>query len=429
MRASTAYRGIALPDDALRHTERIAFASRDSLIDVSSLETDARAYTLDLVSRAGFECQAFCSVHSAQPSSGNEQRCLTELGLPFQIRDATCESHSGRLILTRRGRVPITLLEVRPQRPEDFGVEFIPTHVAFLSKFLDVYRADAVVVDSTDPLAHSIALLAKRRDTPVILWLDQIVPDPASVFWHVDYCLVPTEFTRAYYWDYMGLACHTLPTALDWDRLRAERRVPRCLTCFVGSGQSDAIPTFARLARTIAHHRPDIPLLLVGRPDPSALQATPGLDPDLSSFLMGLENMTDFRSAYAVTKLLVVSSPVPRASSVAAVGALINGIPIIANDNGAMSEILGKAGRLIEQDAVGGQPISLFQSLGADHLEAWVGAVLELWDNPDLYRQLSVEATHEAQRWHPDRLVPLYREFFRTLRPQSGGPYVPKIPT
>ena len=41
-----------------------------------------------------------------------------------------------------------------------------------------------------------------------------------------------------------------------------------------------------------------------------------------------------------------------------------------------------------------------------------------------LYEEQSALARREAQRWHPDRLRPLYAEFFRNVRLQPGTPFV-----
>ena len=48
----------------------------------------------------------------------------------------------------------------------------------------------------------------------------------------------------------------------------------------------------------------------------------------------------------------------------------------------------------------------------ADVVEPWVKAIVWLWDDDSFYRELSDKARDEAQRWHPDRVPPMYAEFF-----------------
>jgi len=61
-----------------------------------------------------------------------------------------------------------------------------------------------------------------------------------------------------------------------------------------------------------------------------------------------------------------------------------------------------------------------------EEVEPWVETIIRLWDDEALYRECSEKARAHAQRWHPDRLGPMYADFFRNVRPQPGPPIVPK---
>ena len=63
----------------------------------------------------------------------------------------------------------------------------------------------------------------------------------------------------------------------------------------------------------------------------------------------------------------------------------------------------------------------------AEEVEPWVEAIVRLWDDPAFYEEQSVKARAEAQRWHPDRLRPLYAEFFSSVRPQTRPPILSKM--
>ena len=56
----------------------------------------------------------------------------------------------------------------------------------------------------------------------------------------------------------------------------------------------------------------------------------------------------------------------------------------------------------------------------AEEVEPWVETIIRLWDDEALYAEQSARARKEAERWHPDRLRPLYAEFFRNVRPAAG---------
>ena len=62
----------------------------------------------------------------------------------------------------------------------------------------------------------------------------------------------------------------------------------------------------------------------------------------------------------------------------------------------------------------------------AEEVEPWVETILRLWDDPDYYAEQSRRALAHAQRWHPDRIAPLYKEFFGSVTVQPGPPIVPR---
>ncbi len=48
----------------------------------------------------------------------------------------------------------------------------------------------------------------------------------------------------------------------------------------------------------------------------------------------------------------------------------------------------------------------------------WVETIMDLWDHPDLYAVQQQRCRKAAEAWRPDRLLPLYEEFFaKVCRP------------
>jgi hypothetical protein len=58
----------------------------------------------------------------------------------------------------------------------------------------------------------------------------------------------------------------------------------------------------------------------------------------------------------------------------------------------------------------------------AEEVEPWLEAIIRLWDDPTWYQEQSNRARGQAERWHPDRLRPLYADFFANVRLRSGPP-------
>jgi hypothetical protein len=58
-------------------------------------------------------------------------------------------------------------------------------------------------------------------------------------------------------------------------------------------------------------------------------------------------------------------------------------------------------------------------------VEPWIETIIRLWDDGEFYRQASEAARCHAERWRPEHLAPLYRDFFSSLVPQPAPPLLP----
>ena len=103
-----------------------------------------------------------------------------------------------------------------------------------------------------------------------------------------------------------------------------------------------------------------------------------------------------------------------------AVEAMINGIPVIGSDRGALPETLGDGGIVLPLPERL-TPVSQILPT-AEEVEPWVEAIIRLWDDRAWYDEQSARARKQAQAWHPDRLRPLYAEFFGEVCHQPGRP-------
>ena len=103
---------------------------------------------------------------------------------------------------------------------------------------------------------------------------------------------------------------------------------------------------------------------------------------------------------------------------------MINGIPVLASNRGALPETLGEAGFLVGiPDRYTAETPTIPD---AKEVEPWIETVIRLWDDAAFYEQASQRVLNHAQRWRPENLTPLYEEFFRWVCPQPGPPLVPR---
>jgi len=93
--------------------------------------------------------------------------------------------------------------------------------------------------------------------------------------------------------------------------------------------------------------------------------------------------------------------------------AVMNGIPVIASDRGALPEVLVAAGRVLPIPARHTPSSRLAPT--ADELAPWVEAIERYWADPlerDAERARCLDA---AAAWHPDVLMPHFEAFFRAV--------------
>ena len=246
-----------------------------------------------------------------------------------------------------QGAVPVTIFRTASTRgkwtSEAEFAAFLRAYTAFLEK----YRPDAVWTYGGDAAGNAMIRLAKDRDIVVVFGLHNFGYQDRGCFAAVDYVTVPSEFSRQYHWAALGLACQTLPYAIDWQRVQVSGREPRFVT-FVNPQTSKGLYLFARIAEALARRRPDIMLMVIeGRSQATWRQET-GIDLRRLPNVSAMSSMGDPRSFYVLTKILLMPSLWNESFGLAPAEAMINGIPVLASNRGALPETMGDAGFLFD---------------------------------------------------------------------------------
>ena len=127
-----------------------------------------------------------------------------------------------------------------------------------------------------------------------------------------------------------------------------------------------------------------------------------------------------YPTVYAVTKLLLMPSLWNESFGLVAAEAMLNGIPVLASNRGAWPETIGNAGFLFYIPAKYTPDTRDVPT--AEDVEPRVETIVRLWDDAAAYERWSQAARERARHWHPDRLAPIYREFFAGLTHQPGPP-------
>jgi glycosyltransferase involved in cell wall biosynthesis len=397
---------------------RILFASVHSILDFSNGASVATLDVLQGLTEHGFECQAFCTAKMDLQTEVSFEKMIGDLHEPYQVRPSICGGDRARILYTRRRQVPITLIRQDSTRHGKQDPDEVRTVLGFFQTFLDVYRPDVLLTYGGDPITQGMAAVARRRGIPVVFAIHNFGYTDHGQFSGVDYCVVPSEFACRHYRDTIGLDCHVLPNPIDWERVRVEDAEPRYVT-FVNPALYKGGYPFVRIAQELGRRRPDIPLLVVESRGTKATLGACGLRPADHPSIQIMPVTTDPRRFWRLTKVLLMPSLWWESQGLVAVEAMINGIPVVASDRGALPETLGDGGIALPLPERLTQVSRILPT--AEEVEPWIKAIIRLWDDQAWYQEQSDKAKKQAERWHPDRLRPLYAEFFGAVCAQRGG--------
>ena len=125
-----------------------------------------------------------------------------------------------------------------------------------------------------------------------------------------------------------------------------------------------------------------------------------------------------YPAVFSRTKLLLMPSLWLESFGLVAAEAMLNGIPVLASNRGALPETIGDAGFLFDIPAR--YTPETREVPTAEEVAPWVETIIRLWDDAAYYDHCSRAARERAQAWHPDRLAPLYRDFFSRIIRQPG---------
>jgi len=329
---------------------------------------------------------------------------------------------TAQVVYARHRRVPVTIVQdqrcpTRSQQSEE-ALGFL----TFYEKTLDTFRPDVLMTFGSGGVTDAMISLAKRRDITVVFGIYALERPLERLFRNVDYCLTPTEFGRAHYWRTVGLHCQVVPLPIDWDRVLLLRRDPSVVAVVASNSTGESLVA-AKIVETLSRTRPDIPVVLLGQDwrinrTFVAACATPRMGfGDLGRPLTSAE-------AYSAVKILAVPSLGHGLFERSVAEAMINGIPVLVSNQGALPEVVGSGGLVVDiPDCYRPESTQLPR---ADDTSPWVQAVIRLWDDSEFYTEIVHQAVSHSRCWHPSRTVPIYREFFRRLGPQPGPPLVPK---
>ncbi len=126
-----------------------------------------------------------------------------------------------------------------------------------------------------------------------------------------------------------------------------------------------------------------------------------------------MNNTPDSRDFYKVSRVVLMPSLWRESFGRVAAEAMINGIPSLASNRGALPEVVGDAAFLFEiPDRYTPETRKVPT---AEEVAPWVETIIRLWDDEQFYTEASRRCRDRAEMWRPKVLLPRYEEVFQNL--------------
>lgn len=252
------------------------------------------------------------------------------------------ESHFS-LLRFQDGRLPAAVYvpdgQIAPPSREVGG-----GYLQILRDASDSWRPDVVITYGGYWLGPHVLNLAKSRRAKTVFWLCNFAYREPAAFEGVDMTIVPSNCSREHYRDVVGIESVVAAPLIDWHTIVCSPLATERYVTFVNPEPNKGVFVFARIAEQLHRTRPDIPLLVVeGRGGHRWLQRT-SVDLSPCGNIHGMDNTPDPRDFYRVSRIVLMPSLWRESVGMVAAEAMINGIPVLASDRGALPDVLGDAG-------------------------------------------------------------------------------------
>lgn len=390
-------------------SSRLLFASYHSYTDPSSGAAIATRDLLELLAARRWDTRVLCGPAVDFERGESLLQLLSDQQIPYRVGRGTAGSTQLITVHYRQNDVPVAAYLASPPAGG------APTHregnvfLALLDQALDAFKPDVLLTYGGSWISPHVWARARRRGVKVVFALHNFAYRDKAFFSGIDAALVPSHFAANWYRQRVGIRCTAIPSPLNLSRVQCEPSAGPRYVAFVNPQPAKGVFVFTRIAQELSRRRPDIPFLVVeGRGGVNWLGRT-GVDLRGLTNISMMTNTPDPRDFYRVSRLVLMPSLCNESFGRVAAESMANGIPVLASDRGALPEVVSDAGRLFEIAAH--YTPATRAAPTADEVDPWVQAIVQLWDNEEIYQQMSGRCRRAAQRWHPEQLGPQYEAF------------------
>jgi glycosyltransferase involved in cell wall biosynthesis len=323
-------------------------------------------------------------------------------------------------------QVPVTLLvtrhndERKPDRRES------ARYVELFEDLLRVFAPDQLIACNGHPMILEAMARAHRRGITTAFAVRGYGYYDERYFDAVNHVFTCSRYLTEVYQEKVGLVSTPIEPPIDWTTVVAPGET-RAFVTFVHPAPHKGLLFFARLADVLGSRRPDIPILVVqSGQSAGSLNGIPDIDFRKYPHIMAAPPVPTPADYFALTRLLLVPSVWAEPFGRVAAEAMINGIPPLVSDRGALPEVVGGdftsggGGRVLPLP--GWLTNETVRVPTASEVEPWYRAICELWDDTELYEAMSGEARRIATANYSEAVSRRkHVDYFTSLTP-AGRP-------
>jgi hypothetical protein len=389
---------------------------------------------MEWLAEAGHACHILTTARFESPVTFSIEDHLREQGvaLPHLGPAGRRSSRSGKkrrvadrpVVHYTVKDVPVTLLltchndESRPDRAE--AAQFL----ALLEHLLDDFGPDLLIACNGHPMIFEAMTRARARGVTTAFAVRGFGYYEPKHFADVDHAFTCSQFLTDIYREKVGLLSTPIEPPIDWSSVIAPSD-SRAFVTFVHPARHKGLLLFARLADMLGSRRPDIPILVVqsGRTG-GALNAIPGIDFGKYPQIMAAPPVAKPADYFALTRILLVPSVWEEPFGRVAAEAMINGVPPIVGNRGALPHVVGGD----FASGGGGRVLPIPEWMTAEttrlpseqELEPWYDAVCALWDDEALYQLVAARARQIAEERYSENVSRRrHVDYFTSLKARS----------
>jgi glycosyltransferase involved in cell wall biosynthesis len=385
---------------------------------------------MEWLADAGHSCRVLCTARFDGLGPESISAHLDSLSVPVTIRDRTPippeikmpaahQKQAWPVAEFRTLGIDVTMLCIERKDLQAQTVGEMLQMIVEFDALSSAVKPDLLVTYGGGRAVQSYMQRARRQGTTTLFTLHNRGYADRGIYEHVDNVWSCSAFLRDFYNKRCGLLSTGFPCPVNWAEVTPADPQNQYLT-FVNPAPHKGLAIFARLAEMLFERRPDIPLLVVqSAARKHLLQSSLSFEIEKHPNFSVVGPYDDPSQIYQQAKVLLAPSLVPETFGRVAVEAMINGVPPLVGNRGALPETVGGAGRVLPiPHHMDGKAQRLPDTA---ELEPWFDAIVRFWDDPAYYDAQSSLARREADRLYGEAAARKnLAQYIESLKPNTA---------